>query len=329
MKTQEKLLLSLIPALLFSACTGKYIRPTSLTRIEGTPDRIARGQYMVDSVASCGVCHTPRVDANWLGGERGDAYLAGGSVFDMSDEGLKISVPNLTPDIETGLGSWSDDQILRALRDGIHKDKDRLMYPPMPFYMFDQMSDEDAYSVVAYLRSIPPVKNKFTAVREAGFMVRTVMNFGVMHHKPVQNVKVPDRKNAKAYGGYLARMGLCVDCHSLTSMGPDLEDNLLGGGTEPMKMQEIGKIHPRNLTPDKETGLGKFSKAQIVEALRSGKRLDGKTMAAPMSWVIPHLSTWTDEDLDALVTFMQSVPAIKHAVPERELTKEAKKQAGE
>lgn len=311
------------------ACTGKYVRPTTTNSIEASEERLERGSYLVNSVTGCPVCHTPRADLSWLNGERADMYLAGGSVFDMPTENFKISIPNITPDPETGIGKWTDDQILRALRDGIHRDEDRLMLPPMPFYMYNTMSDEDARAIVAYLRSVPPVKNKVTRIAELPFMLGMVVKMGGLHHEPVKDVKMPDRSDKKAYGKYLSRIGLCADCHSSTSTGPDEEDNLFGGFDEPDPMPGFGKIYMRNLTPHKENGLGKYNKQQIIDALRSGKRLDGKAMAPPMSLIIPHLSTWTDDDLDALVTYIQSVPAIDREVPERELSDAVKKMIGE
>lgn len=310
-----------------TGCTGKYKRPTTADKVAATPEAVARGRYLVDSVASCGFCHTPRTDGSWLAGERTDAYLAGGMVFDEVGAGFKVRVPNLTPDVETGLGAWTDDQILRAIRDGVHRD-DTLLWPPMLFYMYDLMSDDDARAIVAYLRTIPPVKNATPRLHEAGFFISFMVNRGLMHHKPAHDVKGPAPGDAKAQGAYLARIGACADCHSLTSMGPDLDKNLLGGGDEPMELPGMGKIWPRNLTPDPETGLGKYTADQIKQAIRTGKRLDGSPIRPPMSLIIPHVSTMSEEDLDALVGYIRSVKPIKRKVHDPELTPEANKSVG-
>jgi mono/diheme cytochrome c family protein len=309
-------------------CAGRYIRPTTAEKVDATPESVARGNYLVNSVMFCGGCHTPRVDGSWLGGERADAYLSGGALFDDPDMGIRLSTPNITQDPETGIGAWTDDQIMRAIRDGIHRDQDRLMLPPMPFYMYDTLSDEDVRAVVAYLRTVPPVKNQVARVAELPFMLRVAVKMGAVHHKPVKDVKSPPASDRTAYGHYLARIGACADCHSMTRTGPDEEDNLLAGSTVALGERVYGKVWARNLTPDAETGLGKFSAEQIKQALRSGKRLDGKPMAPPMSLLIPHLSTWTDEDLDALITFMKSVPAKKHKIPDPQLTEAARKVVG-
>lgn len=317
---------------LLVGCTGKYVRPTTQEKIDATPELIARGNYLVNSVAMCGVCHTPRVGGNWLGGERTDAFLAGGALFDDKEMGLKIMTPNVTQDPETGIGAWSDDEILRAIRDGVRRDGE-LMWPPMPFAAsaYGSMSDDDARAIVAYLRTSPPVKNKIDREKhlDVPFMAKVARSFGAMHHPPARGIKAPSPSDQKAHGGYLARIGLCIECHSLTKTGPDVKENLLGGSKVPLNEPEYGKVWARNLTPDMETGLGKFTADQIKEALKTGRRLDGKPMAPPMSLIIPHVSTWTEEDLDALVVYLKTVPAVKRKIPEPQLTPEAKKLVAE
>jgi mono/diheme cytochrome c family protein len=320
----------LVVTVVLAGCTGKYVRPTTPDPIPGTPELIARGNYLVNSVVSCGACHTPRVGGTWLGGERTDAFLAGGSVFDDREQGMRVVAPNISQDKETGIGAWTDDQIARAIRDGVSHDG-RLLWPPMPFLGWEKMSDDDVRAIVAYLRTTPPVKNKITRDgNKLPFMFKVAMGLGAVHHTPSQNVKAPDRADKKAYGAYMVKLGVCWDCHSLGERGPsDDEDVLLSGSRMALSEPDYGKIYARNLTPDKDTGLGKYTAEQIKQALKTGRRLDGKPMAPPMSLVIPHLSTWTEEDLDALVTYLVSIKPIKYQVPAPELTPAAKKLVGE
>jgi cytochrome c553 len=91
----------------------------------------------------------------------------------------------------------------------------------------------------------------------------------------------------------------------------------------------VGKVYCRNLTPDDETGLGKYTAEQIKSALRTSTRLDGKKMAPPMSIMVSHFSTMTDEDLDALTAYLKSLKPAKNKVHERELSPEWKKKLGE
>ena len=310
-----------LAALLAAAagCTGKYVRPTTAEKFAGSPEAVARGGYLVNQVAACGGCHTPHLNGSFVEGERTDAYLAGGMRIEDDAVGIHVAIPNITPDTQTGIGGWTDDQILRAIRDGVRADGELLM-PPMPFGSFARMSDADARAVVAYLRAIPPVKNAVDRSKNHfAFGVRFAKSMGFIHHKPAANVQAPPTSDRVRYGEYLAHaIASCHDCHSLTSTGPS-DGNLFAGSEVPMEDPAWGKVYSRNLTPDKETGLGSYTAAQIKAALRTGKRLDGKLMAPPMSMFIPHFSGMSDEDLDAIVAYLQSVPAKKHKVPPREL----------
>src|SRR5262249_12053014 len=154
-----------------AGCAGRFVRPTTGKRATPTPELLARGSYLVNQVSACGLCHTPRVGSTWLGGERTDAYLAGGSVFDVREDGFRVAAPNITQDVETGIGGWTDDEILRALRDGVGRDG-RLQLPPMPFASWQQMSDDDALAIVAYLRTAPPVKNPVRRDNRVPFLMK-------------------------------------------------------------------------------------------------------------------------------------------------------------
>lgn len=301
-------------------CTAKFVRPTTERRIEVTPELLERGAYLVNEVSACGLCHTPRVESTWLGAERTSEFLAGGSVFDIPDEGFRVVAPNITQDRETGIGAWTDDEILRAVRDGVSRDG-RLLMPPMPFASWKVMADEDARAVVVYLRTVPPVKN---AVRREDnripFLLRLGTALGLIHHEPATAVRAPERSDRKAYGAYLSKLGLCWECHSLDRTGPsEAEDALMAGSRRALFEPEYGKVYARNLTPDWETGLGRYTADQIKRALRTGRRLDGRPLSAPMSLVIPHISGWSEDDLDALATYLTSLKPIRHHVPEREL----------
>jgi mono/diheme cytochrome c family protein len=317
----------LVASLAFTAvfalgCHGKYIRPIDDAPIEKTPERLKRGEYLVNQAMSCGGCHTSRASGNILAEpERADAFLGGGNFFPAKGLG-KLWIPNLTPDVETGLGSWKDDEILRALRDGVSRDGHFLL-PMMPFDEYKHLADEDARAIVAYLRSIPPFKQPQARIEnEISFMPKVLFKLiGVQMHKPVSNVSAPDRANKVEYGRYLGRIGSCTGCHSMTEKGPRKEDDplFMAGADVAFEDPAIGTVYPRNLTSDTETGLGNYDANAIKQAIRTGHRLDGKTMAPPMAIVIPHVSGLTDDDLDALVAWLKALPPGKHAVPARNL----------
>jgi mono/diheme cytochrome c family protein len=331
MRDPDRRLAPTAVALALGACTGQYIRPTTLEKIEATPERLARGSYIVNQNAGCGGCHTTREGGSVLGGERTDMFLAGGNVIREQELGSTLVAPNLTPDVETGLGAWSDDQIMRAIRDGIGRDES-LLIPIMPISSYQYMSDEDARAVVAYLRSIPPVKNAIDRSKDdLPFPMGFLMRRGVAHHPPAKDVaaRAPPSRGGDAvkWGEYVARLGHCWECHSnKNGHGPDT-DWMFGGGAA-MNVNGVGRVYPRNLTPDVETGLGRFTAEQIKTALRDGKRLDGRPMAPPMSFFVPHISGLADEDLDALVAYLRAQKPIRNKVKDRELAPETKKALG-
>ena len=313
--------------LLSTACTGKYIRPTSAEKFEATPERLQRGQYLVNQLMGCGGCHTTRPTGNlFLEGEQTDLFLAGGNVLDAPGAG-RFYVPNLTPDPD-GLATWTDDEILRAVRDGVRKDG-RFLAPMMPYDNYQHLSDEDGKSLVVYLRSIPAAKAPRARFEPELKLIPKVLFtvIGVQMHRPTLNVPAPEHADRLAYGHYLARVAGYTDCHSMTAKGPRKEDDALfmAGSDFPFEDARLGKVYARNLTPDAETGLGKYKPDEIKAALRNGKRLDGKRMAPPMSVMIPHYSGITDDDLDALVGYLGSLRPAKHAVTEPALTAEAQK----
>jgi mono/diheme cytochrome c family protein len=318
--------------LLALGCHGKYVRAVSDTPIERTAERLQRGGYLVNQVMLCPMCHTSRASGNILvEPERTDAFLGGGNTYVDKNLGV-LWIPNLTPDPETGLGAWTDDEVMRAIRDGVSRDG-HFLSPLMPYFSFQHLSDEDARAIVAYLRSIPAFKQpKPRAENKLGFMQKILFTMvGVQMHKPVVDVAASDKSDRLAYGHYLARIAACTECHSLTDKGPRAETDplYLAGSDQAFDDPALGQTYARNLTPDFETGLGNYDVAALKQALRSGRRLDGKRMASPMSVIIPHISGMTDEDMDALVAYLKSIPAARHKVPERDLAPELRHDLGD
>ena len=142
---------------------GPKARATTNRQFERTPDRLARGKYLVQGLLGCEGCHTP---SDWT--QHGAPKVAGqelaGQQFDVPGMPGTVVAPNLTPDPETGSANWTDDQIARAIREGIKHDGSTL-FPMMPYSEFKDMSDEDLASVVVYMRSVPPVRNPLPATK--------------------------------------------------------------------------------------------------------------------------------------------------------------------
>jgi Cytochrome c/Cytochrome C oxidase, cbb3-type, subunit III len=323
--------LGLLAALCVAGCHGKYVRPVSDQPIAAEPGRLERGSYLVNNVLYCGACHTSREHGNVLTEpERTDAYLGGGNVYD--DKGIGVLwIPNITPDVETGIGGWKDDEILRALRDGVAKDG-HFMVPLMPFGAYQHLADDDARAVVAYLRTVPPYRQaKPRQPNKLGFMSKMLFTvIGVQMHKPIAGVPAPDRSNQHDWGHYLMRIAACGDCHSLAEKGPRPEtDPMAFAGSEvPFEDPGLGKVWATNISGDAETGIGRYGADAVKQALRNGTRLDGKKLAPPMSILIPHISGMSEADIDALVAYLKTLPAAKRKLPERELVASMRAQLG-
>lgn len=257
-----------------------------------------RGAYLVKALSACGNCHTPRDAENKpLPGME----LAGGREFDI-DVG-HIVAPNVTPDPETGIGKWSEDQIVYALRNGKRPDG-TIIGPPMPIDWYRGMSDRDIRSVAVYLKSLKPVKHE---VARSQFKVPLPPSYGLV----VEHVAEPDHNDKVAYGAYLAGpVAHCMECHTPRDKGRLVMDRLGAGGREFPDFGHPGAMTvSRNITPDPENGIAHWSDADIKKAIILGKRQDGTPLAPTMPFAAYHEMTW--QDLNAIVAYIRMLKPVK------------------
>jgi len=238
--------------------------PAPDLRIEVTPARIARGKYLF-TLADCAGCHSPR-DFSRFAGPVKPGSLGMGVEF-PAELGLpgRVVAPNITPDRDTGLGRWSDGEKVRAIREGISRDGTPL-FPMMPYTDYRHMSDEDVYSLVAYLNTLAPVRNPLprTELRfPVSMMIRAVP-------RPAAPVPQPDRSNMIKYGEYLASIGGCVECHTEATRGKLNTDMLLAGGREFRFPGAV--VVSANITPDPQTGIGAWSEQHFLERFYSYRK---------------------------------------------------------
>jgi hypothetical protein len=188
---------------------GPRRRPLTARKFESTPQRLARGEYLVHNVTLCVLCHSEH-NFKAPGAPVIEGTLFAGTHFE--EEGLPGDVysANLTPDPETGTGAWSDDQWSRAIREGIGHDG-RALFPMMPYEHFHFMSGEDVAAVIVYLKTVQPVKRRQPSTRlvfPVNYLIKTVP-------EPLTGpVPEPDRSTPEARGAYLVQMATCSDCHS-------------------------------------------------------------------------------------------------------------------
>jgi mono/diheme cytochrome c family protein len=213
----------------------------SLTMSASAETPVERGRYLVTTIAACGNCHTPR---NTAGKPIAGRELAGGFEFDDPGVGHIVGT-NITPDKETGIGNWSEAEIVTALRDGKRPDG-RLIRPPMPIPVYRQLSDGDAAAIAAYLKSVKPVRN---TVAEAQYKIPLPPSYGA----PITHVAEPLRADKVAYGAYLSGpLGHCVLCHTPPGDGKPFDMNLvyLGGRELPDLGNPVGSRSAATSPPD-------------------------------------------------------------------------------
>jgi mono/diheme cytochrome c family protein len=257
---------------------------------------IERGRYLVHGIVACGNCHTPK-DSD--GKAIANRELAGGPVFNAPV--FHAVTPNITPDTETGIGNWTDDQIVNAIRNGKRPDGTTIG-PPMPIAYYRNMSDSDVRAIVAYLRTVKPIKNK---TEKSSYKISLPTQYG-----PTV-VSVPDvpRTDKVAYGQYLATaLGHCMDCHTPRVNGRSDLSRVGAGGRE-FEAPSGGLITSANLTPADDAGIAHWTDAELKNAIVYGVR-PGRPLVPVMAF--EWYKNISSDDLDALVAYIRT---LKPAIP--------------
>lgn len=301
---RKQSLLPVAAALIAAACAhGGVPLPSPPAATASEAADVARGEAIVRNVAVCGGCHA-------AGEGNPDGPLSGGHEFRDWRVGT-VRASNLTPDKETGLGTWSDAEIVRAIRTGVRKDG-RLLAPAMPYVWFNEMSDADAFAVARYLRSLPPVSNP---VRQDFNLLFRIGKTFLLRPAPAGQVAGTPRGATPEYGAYLSQhAGLCAECHTPRGGLKDEADRsrLFAGSAHPPKGFPA---NPSNLTPDAATGIGSWSEEAFVQTIRTGVDPRGVHLHPFMPW--HQNARMTDDDLRAIYRFLRTVPAIRNEVPRK------------
>lgn len=286
-------------------------RPADNATAPRTPAAVARGEYLVTTVLDCAGCHAG-VNPSTRAVDR-SLPMVGGGVYGHSN-GLpgEIPVPNITQAPRSGLGNWTDGEIMRAIREGVDR-KGQPLFPIMPYPEYAHMSDADTRAVVAYLRTLPPVEHEVPA-RKLDFPVNL---FVYLIPKPLHRPVPPPPPDPVKRGAYVAQLSGCAGCHSpFDNHGQVLKGKEMAGGhrihflTQPANEPAI--ILP-NITQDKQTGIGAWSDDEIKRAITAGRRPDDTFLDTSMPWL--EFSRLSPEDVDALVAYLRTVKPVKNKVP--------------
>jgi hypothetical protein len=284
--------------------------------IPRTPERLARGKYLVEGVLQCPACHSEN-DFSKRPEEVVPGKKLGGFVFPNVELDLpepnRVVAPNISPDPEYGAGTWKDADFVRALRQGIGHDG-RTLYPLMPYYYFRKLSDEDLASAIVYERSMPQVhiqrpKTRLTEELKKAFQPLP----------PLAHVPEPDRSDRVKYGEYLVNAGHCDACHTPTDdKGNPIPGMYLAGGAPLVGRWEGGKkietVNALNLTPD-PSGISYFDEKMFIEVIRNGG-----FRTRPLSNIMPwaFFRNLTDDDLKAIFAYLRTVKPVCHHVDNTE-----------
>jgi len=309
-KILRRLLLAII-VLLFVAINftigwrpflGPRARPLTSRKFEPTAARLEHGKYLAET-RGCFGCHSPH---NW--GVHGAPLIEGkqgsGGYLDFADLPGKIVAPNITPDPETGAGTWTDDQLARAVREGVGHDG-RALFPMMPFEFYRHMSDEDIASLVVFLRSMPAVHNPMPPTKlvfPVNYLIRGVP-------EPItEPVPEPDRSNQVAWGKYLVTTAACGECHNPV-VGHDRPESMAFSGGFHLQ-GPWGNVASANITPD-ASGIAYYDEALFIQALHTGY-----VKARELSSIMPYgeYKSIPDDELKAMFAYLRTVPPVKHRV---------------
>ncbi len=280
-------------------------------RVEITPDRVKRGEYLAHHVAVCMDCHSSRDWAVFSGPLKAGTLGVGGEKFDqsMNFPGSFIA-PNITPH---ALKDWSDGEIYRAITSGVSKDGHPL-FPIMPYPAYGKMATEDVYSIIAYLRTLPAVASN-PGPSKADPPVNIIMH---LIPQPAQPSVIPDKKDSVAYGGYLANASGCTECHTKMEQGKAVGEPYAGGFEFALPG---GVLRSPNITPHPTTGIGGWTKELFVQRFKAFTA--GTYQPAPvdmakgdMQTVMPWMmyAGMTEEDLGAIFDFLKAQPAVEKVV---------------
>lgn len=276
----------------------KYDAPYPNIKASADSAVIARGKHLVISGAHCINCHSTK-NADSLIDAGQNVPLTGGVLFDLPVG--KIYSKNITPDKETGIGNYSDAEIARVLRYGVHPNGD----PVYDFMPFHNLSDEDLTAIISYLRTQPAVKNKVPD-NELNIMGNIVKAFMVKPVGPSEEVPVSVKQDTTAtYGKYMAvTVSECNGCHTKRDLSGAYTGEPFAGGNE-FNEGGIRLITP-NLTTDSSSRIYGWTQQDFINRFRMGKVIP----QSPMPW--NSFKRMSDDELKAIYNFLQTIPPAKN-----------------
>ena len=285
-------------------------------KVEMTPDRIKRGEYLANHVTVCVDCHSDRDWNKFSGPIVPNTQGKGGQYFgrDMGFPGDFYS-KNITP---FHLQNWTDGEMYRVITTGVSKDGVAI-FPVMPYGNYRKLATEDVYSIIAYVRTLKPIEN-VPHERSLDFPMNFILNTipEVADPQPL-----PAKTDTIAYGSYLVNAAACIECHTKVDKGQIIPELAFGGGRQ-FQMPN-GLLTSANITPDNTTGIGQWTSEMFVARFKA--YTDSSHYQTEVADKVNTIMPWTmfggmdSLDLVAIYKYLRTVKPIKNKVEHFQLAK--------
>lgn len=293
------------------AAFPKAPAPSSL-KVAATPELLERGKYLANHVSVCMDCHAVRDWSLYSGPPKPGTLGHGGEHFtrEMGLPGDFYS-RNITPG---GVGNWTDGELARAITTGITKDG-RAMFPIMPYTYYRHLCEQDLHAIIAYVRTLTPTDKTYRET-ELDFPVSLIV-------RTIPDAPAPfdcGKASGAERGKYLTTIAGCPECHTNQDKGRVVGEPFAGGWRFPLPTG--GHVTSKNITPDPETGIGKWTKEMFVATFQSRGKPEGAFPVKPgqrqtlMPWNM--YGGMTAEDLGAIYDYLKTVPAVRNQVADFE-----------
>lgn len=257
---------------------------------------IERGRYLVEALAACDNCHTPRGAAGY---DLSNRFSGGAQTF--SDKSYVVRGSNISPDRETGVGAWSSEELRAAIVDGIGRNG--RLAPVMPSDSYKPLTPSDLDAIIAFLRSATPIRAPLQSPQQrSGEWAPRLMPGAAA---TFDEASLADKSTR---GLYVASLARCMSCHSEEIDGTPDYQNRLGAGGKTFR-NAAGVVVASNITSHPVKGVGAWSDDDLKRAITHGVARDGVSLRPPMSTLSKaHFSKMSPEDLDALVAWIRTIP---------------------
>lgn len=276
--------------------------PAPDLKVEATPERIKRGEYLANHVTLCVDCHSTRDLTIWSGPIIPGTLGKGGEQFDT------YFAKNITP---YHLGNWTDGEIYRAVTEGVNKEG-KALFPIMQYLHYGKMDPEDIKDIIAYIRTLPAIEHEAPeSISEfpMNFIINTIPQKANPQKRPPAN----DLVN---YGSYLVNAAGCLECHTKMEKGKVVGEPFAGGFEFPFT---DGIARSANITPDMKTGIGDWTEAAFLSQFK--KYADSSYKPVPVKPGDPQTPMpWTQfagmdtTDLKAIYAYLTTLKPITNKI---------------